>query len=162
MPNDWWMALTGAAKQALLGKVAIDDSIPTEADLENRSNLGGEARWQASQSDRLAVQETMDSQIELAEFTVDGQTFEAIYSIDPYLYFAVDDGFFGDATDGRDVTIEIEYLDSGNGQFYLEYDAVTQDYKSSDVALMTNSTEWRTHRFELSDAAFAEWPKWWK
>ena len=154
MPNDWWMALTGAAKQALLGKVAIDDSIPTEADLENRSNVGGEARWQPSQSDRLAIRETVDSQIEFAEFTVDGQTFEAIYSLDPYVYFAVDDAFFGDATDGRDVTIEIEYLDSGNGQFSLEYDTVAQDYKSSDVALMTNSTEWRTHRFELSDAAF--------
>ncbi len=43
MPNDWWMALTGAAKQALQGKVSINDTIPTESDLENRSNVGGEA-----------------------------------------------------------------------------------------------------------------------
>ncbi len=52
-------------------------------------------------------------------FTVEGKTFEAIYSVGPYLYFQVDDGFIWQEADGRDVTIEVEYLDSAGSEFHL-------------------------------------------
>ena len=153
-PNDWWMDLTGAARQALQGKVTINNTIPTESELENRSNVGGEVSWQASVSDRLEVVETLDSHIQTSTFVVDGKSFDAIYSTDPYLYFQVDDGFLLQEVDGRDVTLEVEYLDSAVGQFSVQYDSTTQVLETSDPAQLTGSGEWRTHRFELTDAHF--------
>ncbi len=155
MPNDWWLALTGAAKQALQGNVAISDAIPTEAELENRSNVGGEVRWQVLENGGLAIVETADSQIETTQFTVDGKTFFASYSLDPYLYFQVDDHFLSQEADGRDVTIEVEYLDSTTGTFRIGYDGVSDYFESSGSAQLTGSYQWRTHRFEISDAQFA-------
>lgn len=153
-PNDWWMALTGAAKKALQGKAAISDAIPTESDLENRSNVGGEVSWRTDSADRLTVVETLDSQLQYASFTVDGRSFDAVNSADPYLYFALDDAFLFQEIDGRDVTIEIEYLDSGSGQFNLAYDSPNGIHQLTAPASLTASDHWRTHRFELSDAFF--------
>ncbi len=154
-PNDWWMALTGAAKQALQGKTTINGVIPTEAELSNRSNVGGEVHWSPAASDRLSVVETGDSQVETVMFTVDGDSFGAIVSTAPHLYFQVDDSFLSQSADGRDVTIEIEYLDSAVGQFRVEYGSPSETYMSSASAQLTGSGEWRTHRFEISDASFA-------
>lgn len=153
-PNDWWMALTGRAKQALQGKISINDTMPTEAELQNRSNVGGEVVWQVSGNDRLTTVDNPDGQIQTMSFTVDGETFDAIYSADDYLYFAVDDDFLLDETDGRDVTIEVEYFDDSTGQFGVEYDSSTSFFAASDPAPLTGSNLWRTHRFELSDARF--------
>ncbi len=153
-PNDWWLALTGAAKQALQDKSTISDAIPTESGLENRSNVGGEVRWQVNENNGLAIVETADSQVETAQYTVDGKTFHASYSNDPYLYFRVDDHFLPQETDGRDVTIEVEYLDSSNQTFRIAYDGIAQDFELSDVAQLSGSGQWRTHRFEISDAQF--------
>ncbi|QEG36363.1 hypothetical protein [Bythopirellula goksoeyrii] len=154
MPNDWWMALTGAAKQALQKKVSINDTIPTESELENRSNVGGEAVWQGSGSDRLAAIDNPDGQIQTTTFSVDGKSFDAIYSLDNRLYFQVDDSFLLQDTNGRDVTIEVEYLDSGPGQFNAKYDSTTDSQKATEPAVLTGSGQWRTHRFQLSDAYF--------
>jgi hypothetical protein len=154
MPNDWWMALTGVAKQAVQGKISINDTIPTESELENRSNVGSEAVWQASGSDRLAVLDIPGGQIQTTPFNVDGNSFDAIHSDDDFMYFQVDDGFLLQETDGRDVTIEVEYLDSVVGQFGVEYDSTTGAYQAGDAAPLTGSGLWRTHRFDLSDAYF--------
>ncbi len=153
-PNDWWMALTGAAKQALQGKTAINDTSPTESDLENRPNIGGEVWWRADDNERLTSVGTTDSQVEIAEFTVESDIFQAIYSFDPYLYFQVDDRFLQQESNGRDVTIEVEYLDSAVGQFNVEYDSLAATHMASEPAQLTGSGEWRTHRFEIADAHF--------
>lgn len=153
-PNDWWLALTGEAKQALQEKIVIDDAIPSEEQLANRSNVGGEAVWQAAESDRLATLSNPDGQIQTTAHTVDGQQFYAIFSSDDYLYFAVDDGFLFEEQDGRDVTIEVEYLDAGIGQFQAEYESTSDFYRPSAAAMLTDSGAWRTHRFELPDARF--------
>ena len=154
MPNDWWMALTGRAKQALQGKISINDTIPTEAELENRSNVGSEVVWQASGSDRLAVLDIPGGQIQTTSFVVDGSSFDAIHSDDDYMYFQVDDGFLFQETDGRDVTIEVEYLDSGSGSFSIDYDSSNSAFKSTGSASFTGSGLWRHHRFNISDAYF--------
>ncbi len=153
-PNDWWLALTGQAKQALQNKISINDTIPTEAELENRANVGGEVVWQGSGSDRLDYVSVAGGQIQTMPFTIDGNTFDAIFSTDDLMHFQVDDGFLFQEVDGRDVTIEVEYLDSGTGNFEVEYDSTTSSTKASSAALLTNSGEWRTHRFNLSDAYF--------
>lgn len=154
-PNDWWMRLTGAAKQALQGKASIDNTTPTETSLQNRSNVGGEARWEPGQQDRLSSVETADSTTELVDVPVQGTVSTAIRSSGPYLYFSVDDGFLSSEVDGRDVTIEVEYLDLISGEFGLEYDAVGEAFTTAAIAPLTGSGLWRTHRFELTDAFFA-------
>lgn len=153
-PNDWWMALTGAAKQALQGKSAINATIPAESSLQNRSNTGGEARWEVGSEDRLASLETSDSSVEIIDVPVQGEVSAAIRSTDPYLYFSVDDGFLSAAADGRDITVEVEYLDLLVGQFNLEYDGVGAAYTATPNAALTGSGRWRTHRFEVTDAYF--------
>lgn len=155
-PNDWWMALTGAAKQALQGKTTINNTTPTEAALQNRSNVGGEARWEPSLSDRLTSVATTDSDVEILDVPVQGSISTAIRSTGPYLYFAVDDRFISSDVNGRDVTIEIEYLDLVTGQFSIEYDGVASAYATGPSAPLTGSGQWRTHRFELSDAYFGD------
>jgi hypothetical protein len=153
-PNDWWLALTGAAKQALLQKTSINDTSPSEADLQNRSNVGGEVSWAVGGEDRLRSVSTADGAVEVVNVPVQGGVSSAIRSSDPYLYFCVDDGFLFGAADGRDVTIEVEYLDVSVGQFGLQYDGVASSYSASPAAVLTDSGQWRTHRFQISDAFF--------
>ncbi|QDT69272.1 hypothetical protein MalM25_22080 [Planctomycetes bacterium MalM25] len=153
-PNDWWMALTGAAKQALQDKASINGLIPSESDLENRSNVGGEARWNPDASDRLHSVPTSDSDVETVDVVVQGVSTTAIRSTDPYLYFSIDDSYLSADENGRDVTIEVEYLDLLVGQFDLEYDGLASPYSVGSAAPLTGSGEWRTHRFEVSDAHF--------
>ncbi|KAA1260261.1 hypothetical protein LF1_28000 [Rubripirellula obstinata] len=153
-PNDWWLALTGQGKKALQGKISITDTQPTEAELENRSNTGGEVRWSVNESQRLSAVEFADGQIETIEVNHNGTTFDANFSLDPNLYFQVDDAFVYQESDGRDLTVEVEYLDSSVGSFALQYDSVDGAYVQTASALLTDSGQWRTHRFELSDAYF--------
>ena len=153
-PNDWWLALTGAAEQALQGKIAIDDTLPTEAELNNRSNVGGEAGWTVSQQNRLAIVSTSGSQVLTRSFLVDGQLFDAAYSLSNYLHFQVSDSFLSPDGDWDDLTVEVEYLDDGSGQFNLEY-GTPGALALSSPALLTGSGQWRVHRFELSNADFS-------
>lgn len=153
-PNDWWMALTGEAKDALQGKTLFAAMLPSESALENRSNVGGEVQWQVQTSDRLKLINMPDGSVETTQVTHNGQTFDAAFSSDPYLYFQVDDSFLFQELDGRDVTIEVEYLDSSNGTFRLEYDSTNQTFQPSESVLLTDSGQWRTHRFDLTDADF--------
>lgn len=154
-PNDWWMALTGEAKQALQGKATITDSIPSEDALENRSNVGGEARWTVSQSNRLTMVDGPLGSLQTTSVTVNGEISLAAFSSDPHLYFQVADNFIHQATDGRDVTVEVEYLDIGTGDFALEYDSPYNTYATTETVLLTDSGQWRRHRFELRDAKFS-------
>ncbi len=153
-PNDWWLALTGVAKEALQGKISINDTMPAEAELENRSNIGGEAGWTPTSTDRLTTVSQPDGGFVINQFTVDGETFDAATAVGDYLYFQVDDDFLNATGDWRDLTIEVEYLDAGLGQFSLEYDSPGNAYQASDPAPLTGSNEWRVHRFDLADADF--------
>lgn len=58
------------------------------------------------------------------------------------------------------VTVEVDYLDAGNGRFGLEHDSSDTDwpfegaYKPSPPIWLSDSGEWRTATFTLPDAYF--------
>lgn len=73
-----------------------------------------------------------------------------------YLYFAADDAF---APQGGGLTVEVEYLDRGMGEFGLQYDSSDRNaphwgaYRAAEGhAAREDSGRWRTQRFVLPDA----------
>lgn len=72
------------------------------------------------------------------------------------LYFDVEDAFLSDAAlDGRyNITIEVTYLDKGNGGWQLFYDAQTGADKSSVNVTCTNTNQWKKATVTLSNAYF--------
>ena len=76
-----------------------------------------------------------------------------------YMYFGLDDAI---ARDGFFVArVEVEYLDEGTGSFGLQYDSnnctatLGGAYTDLPQVQRTNSGQWRTATFDLSDARFA-------
>jgi hypothetical protein len=69
--------------------------------------------------------------------------------------FGVDDNYIYAGEPTTRVVVEIEYLDEGTDQFGMQYDAV--DNRIKDVPWFTKSDtgRWRTVRFVLEDALFA-------
>lgn len=149
-PNDWHMALTGKAREALLGRESIGDALPSEAELENRSNVGAEVRWQFGSEEGLQIASAGDG--DYLDWQQDGVS--GVITVDPYLYFQVDDAFMFDALDGQDITVEVEYLDVGTRDFRLQYNSTTSNYTSTPRFARTDTGQWLTKRFELSDAVF--------
>ena len=81
--------------------------------------------------------------------------------IDWYLKFDVDDRFLHQVPEGVEIQIEVEYLDEGYDRFNIEYDAVSGGpngdgtFKSTKEVRKTNSGEFKTAVFTLTDAYFA-------
>jgi predicted amidohydrolase YtcJ len=79
---------------------------------------------------------------------------------DWYMAFQVDDEFIYQGSPTTRVRIEIEYLDEGNDQFNIQYDAVSDSsseeigVKESELVTKTDSGEFKTAVFILSDAYF--------
>ncbi|AHF94069.1 hypothetical protein OPIT5_04435 [Opitutaceae bacterium TAV5] len=73
-----------------------------------------------------------------------------------YLYLRVNDDWIHDANQGLDTTLdaEVTYLDSGTGNFALQYDAAANAYQSLSQA-RTNTGTWKTATFTLTDVKFA-------
>jgi len=86
----------------------------------------------------------------------DGNTVE-----DYYMQFQVDDDFIFSGVPTSAVRIEIEYLDVGTDMFNIQYDGINGGpegdgrFKSTGVVVKTNSGEFKTAVFTLSDAYFA-------
>jgi hypothetical protein len=83
-------------------------------------------------------------------------------NVDPnedfYFYFAVDDSF---AFPGGqpELSITIDYFDSGTGTLTLQYDSDTGDalpafYKHGGNIHLTGTNTWKQHTFQLNDAYF--------
>lgn len=68
------------------------------------------------------------------------------------LYFNVDDSYV--YWEKRSFAVEIEYLDVGTGEFWIEYDAITGAYKKSAEKQFAEMDDWRTVEFDLKDAWF--------
>jgi hypothetical protein len=157
-PADWWMLLTGQAREMLLGRRPTSSPLPTETELANRSDIGPEAWADLGQADGVHL-------LRLREETGDGNTVAETFAgrdsrrnqtpgTDLYFYFDVDPSFADADAAGLDVTIEVEYLDSPPGaEITLEYDSVTTPYQLHPKTFTTQGTEeWRTVRFEIADA----------
>jgi Domain of unknown function (DUF5010) len=77
-----------------------------------------------------------------------------------YVYFAIDDSFKRPAP--MDVTVEVEYLDRGEGRFSVDYDSCDLSawldgaYKRSPTSVtLTGSETLKRATFSLTDARFA-------
>jgi len=68
-----------------------------------------------------------------------------------YGYFRVDDGLI--LTSDAKLIFQITYFDSGNGNFSLQYNSLSSNYKSLTIT-KTNSETWITATVGLVDAAF--------
>jgi hypothetical protein len=78
----------------------------------------------------------------------------------PYVYFQIADGFKWARS--MEVAIDVEYFDSGDGRFTIEYDS--NDLRAPfeggytvcpEVVRLTGSGDWKTARFVARDARFA-------
>ena len=83
-------------------------------------------------------------------------------NVDPnedfYFYFAVDDSFAFQG-DQPELSITIDYFDSGTGTLTLQYDSDTGDtlpafYKVGDNVTLTGTGTWKQHTFQVNDAYF--------
>ena len=81
--------------------------------------------------------------------------------VDWYMQFLVNDVFISSGSPTSQVRIEIEYLDEGTGEFNIQYDAITGGrygngtFKETDFITKTDSGDFKTAVFTLSDAYFA-------
>lgn len=82
-----------------------------------------------------------------------------------YMLFGVDPALAGDGTSPA-VTVEVDYFDQGEGAFFLEYDSSDAAvlnvperpgaFKATEPVTLTNSGEWRTATFTITDARFSK------
>jgi regulation of enolase protein 1 (concanavalin A-like superfamily) len=155
-PKDWWMTLSGYAQDTLCKQIPLSSTMPTQTSLSNRSNIGPElvATLGATNTGNL---------LQPLEYTGDGNTSARVIAgidcrraLNNYMYFKVDDTVIMGASAGADVTVVVDYYDTGGGvDLALEYDSVSAPYKAHPKAFSVSSTDtWRTARFEISDAYF--------
>lgn len=81
-----------------------------------------------------------------------------------HLYFDVDDSFC--FFEKRSFAVTVEFLDAGEGSFWLEYDsgdaklpAADRPLKRAGEVRFTGTGDWRMERFDLPDAVFANGQK---
>lgn len=72
---------------------------------------------------------------------------------DYYMYFNVSDSWAYQGNQQR-VNITISYYDSGTTSLELNYDAMSQAYKSGGAVTLTNTNTWKQHTYQVSDAYF--------
>ncbi len=154
-PSDWWMTLTGQAKEMLCDQRSFSYSTPAEAPLENRSNMGPELTVDLGAtdvSDLLYWYENLGDGTTVAD-VISGVTCRR--ATNSYMYFDIDNAFMYQAA-GEDVTIIVDYFDVGGGvTIGLNYDSVSEQWKLHPKSFTTSgSNTWRTVRFEIDDAYF--------
>ncbi|TCC61260.1 coagulation factor 5/8 type domain-containing protein [Kribbella pittospori] len=72
-----------------------------------------------------------------------------------YLEFDVDRDYV-DEIGTDDVLVTVTYLDSGSGTLELQYDAATNPQAEATDVQLTNTGQWRTGTFELTDIGFTD------
>ncbi|MGI8601520.1 MAG: PA14 domain-containing protein [Verrucomicrobiales bacterium] len=158
-PVDWWMMLTDELKRMMLGQRLNTSTMPTEASLSNRSNIGAEATVDLGTLDAAVMLSLVDNG--------DGHTLvqnvggrecraNADPSSDLFMYFDVLSRFTEQLGSG-DVTIEVEFFDGAAGATLgLQFDSTTAAYQNHPHTIATTgSNQWRTVRFEIADAQFS-------
>ena len=70
-----------------------------------------------------------------------------------YLEFDVDRDYV-DELGTDDVLVTVTYLDSGSGTLELQYDAATNPQADATDVQLTNTGQWKTGTFELTDIGF--------
>jgi hypothetical protein len=158
-PSDWWLRLTGGARESLLGYRPLSPVMPTEADLDGHGQAGPEA-WidLGPQDESQRLHRTSPEDGNTTAEVVAGR--QCRYNSDPmqdlYFYFNVADDFVSHAAGGMAVSIDLEYYDrGGNVELTLEYDGVNGPYTLHPKSISTRgSGEWRTVRFNIEDAYF--------
>jgi hypothetical protein len=164
--SDWWLALTAAGKEMMHGQRSVSATLPTVAELANRSNIGPQAYNNLSATNPANPSDDDAHRLYRVEVALDGNTFgETVAGIgcrynqnpatDHYFYFNVDDNFINQYPGGTGVTIEVEYYDAPGISFTLEYDGAGGAYTSQGKTIATQGANvWRTVRFEITDAYF--------
>ncbi len=155
-PSDWWMTLTGQAKEMLCDQRSFSFSTPAEAPLENRSNIGPELTVDLGATDienLLYWYENLGDGTTVTD-VIDGVTCRR--ATNNYMYFDVDDAFMYQVSAGEDVTIIVDYYDTSDAvTIGLNYDSVSAQWQTHPKSFTTSGTNtWRTVRFEIDDAYF--------
>jgi len=160
-PSDWWMQLTGQAKEMLLGQRPLDCQLPLVPELANRSNTGAEIQVDLGAADRgyrLYPVDVPDGHTSAVAYSNRDCRINTTPGEDLYFYFNVDTLLAFEVAQGMDVTIEVEYFD-GNGDIdlTLEYDGINGVYTLHPRRITTRGSGlWLTARFEISDAYFGD------
>lgn len=74
---------------------------------------------------------------------------------DRFLYGDVDDTFLFSGRPTREVWVTMEYYDQGTTPFRLDYDATDNPWKAAETVNRTETNEWKSHTWHLTDANFA-------
>ena len=150
---EWYLRLTGAAKEIMQGKRALTATIPSVTNL-SPPGLGGPLLTiePAAGPNGLGLTLTQPADGLTGAAMAGGKN--CITNIGRYFYFNVDDQTcFADA-DGREAAVEIEYYDAGSFSLNLQYDALTNNYKSTASISVGASNVWKTARWTIPDAYF--------
>ncbi|MDB6121600.1 MAG: hypothetical protein JWQ71_593 [Pedosphaera sp.] len=157
-PSDWWLLLTSAAREMLLGSRPLSASVPTEAELiASRSKIGPQAAVDLG----VTNQTTLLYPVERSFGLTTAETFagrdcrrNSTPGTDHYFYFNVEDTFAYQIATGMAMTVEVEYFDASNGvSLTLQYDAIGGAYTTAPQTIpMRASGLWRTARFQLAEA----------
>ena len=74
---------------------------------------------------------------------------------DSYLQFNADDGQLFGGMPTSHVRLEVDYFDTGNDSFTLQYDALSGRFAGGGSVVKTDTNTFKTSRFNLCDANFA-------
>jgi hypothetical protein len=137
--------------------VPFSFTMPTEASLENRSNMGPELTVDlgAQNVARLLVQEEDGDGATVAD-VIAGVTCRR--ATQNYMYFDVDNSILNGVADGADVTIVVDYYDTSDGvDISVQYDSVSEPWRVHPKSFVTSGSDhWQTVRFEIDDAYFGD------
>ncbi len=157
-PRDWWMMLSGYAKETLCNQVPFSFTIPMESLLANRSNIGEELTVDlgtTNYSDLLYQVENLGNGV------TDGDIIAGVTcrrATNNYIYFDVDNTILHQVSAGANVTIVVDYYDTNDEvDISLQYDSVSDEWKVHPKLFVTSGSErWQTVRFEINDAYFGD------
>ncbi|MFC1763890.1 glycoside hydrolase family 71/99-like protein, partial [Planctomycetota bacterium] len=155
----WYLRLSGAAHEMLLGQRPSTSYLPSEHTLSPAAFVGADATAYLGATNRRDGLVSVEPS--------DGTTQDLILgnhpcrmNVDPqqdhYFYFNIDDTFCFSNTNGQNATIEIEYYDATPGiKFRLQYDSVIKAYHTHPISVRTiGSGGWKNMRWNVVDGFF--------
>jgi len=156
-PKDWWLTLSGTANDMLNKHIPITFTLPTEASLSNRSNIGQELSVVLGATNVY----TLLQQVEGGDGSTTANELDGVScrrTTGNYMYFNVDNSILYQESAGADVTIIVDYYDATGGvNLALQYDSVTNDWKSHPKSFISKGDAcWKSVRFEINDAYFGD------
>lgn len=156
----WWLALSGAAKEALNGLRDYTSTIPAEADVSPPAHMGPAVHvypGNPNRSEGITVVDDDDGQTLVT--VLGGQTCRVNVpnpNLATYIYFNVQDDFFQGTQGQYDVMIEAEVfaVDPGTS-VRLHYDGADKVYTLATMpASLPKQGAWVTMRWWIQDGNF--------